>query len=70
MKQIKKTDGYEIYKKESGRFAIIDRKTKKPISADAKVKILLEHKLIKLTPAKPKAAPAAETPAAEAAPTA
>ena len=72
MKVIKKLDKHLIYKKNSGRFAVEDRATGKRLNAADKVAVLLEHKLIKLTPAKPKAAePTADAaPAADAAPTA
>ena len=75
MELIKKTDNYTIYKKKSGRYAV-KNKEKKYLSDKEKVEILLEEKLIKLSPRKKpeepaaKAAPAAEEPAAEAAPAA
>ena len=75
MELIKKTDNYTIYKKKSGRYAV-KNKEKKYLSDKEKVEILLEEKLIKLSPRKKpeepaaEAAPAAEEPAAEAAPAA
>ena len=73
MELIKKTDNYTIYKKKSGRYAVIN-KEKKYLSDKEKVEILLEEKLIKLSPRKKpeepaaEAAPAEEPAAAEAAP--
>ena len=69
MELIKKTDNYTIYKKKSGRYAV-KNKEKKYLSDKEKVEILLEEKLIKLSPRKKpeepaaEAAPAAEEPAA------
>ena len=51
MELVKKTDNYTIYKKKSGRYAVKD-KDKKYISDKDKEKILLEEKLIKLSPRK------------------
>ena len=72
MELIKKTDNYTIYKKKSGRYAV-KNKEKKYLSDKEKVEILLEEKLIKLSPRKKPEEPAAEAapaeePAAEAAP--
>jgi hypothetical protein len=69
MELIKKTDNYTIYKKKSGRYAV-KNKEKKYLSDKEKVEILLEEKLIKLSPRKKPEEPAAEEPAAEAAPAA
>ena len=63
MELIKKTDNYTIYKKKSGRYAV-KNKEKKYLSDKEKVEILLEEKLIKLSPRKKPEEPAA----AEAAP--
>ena len=51
MELIKKTDNYTIYKKKSGRYAV-KNKEKKYLSDKEKVEILLEEKLIKLSPRK------------------
>ena len=61
MELIKKTDNYTIYKKKSGRYAV-KNKEKKYLSDKEKVEILLEEKLIKLSPRKKpeEAAPAEE----------
>ena len=67
MELIKKTDNYTIYKKKSGRYAV-KNKEKKYLSDKEKVEILLEEKLIKLSPRKKPEEPAAKEPAAEAAP--
>ena len=71
MELIKKTDNYTIYKKKSGRYAV-KNKEKKYLSDKEKVEILLEEKLIKLSPRKKPeeaaAAAPAEEPAAAAAP--
>ena len=66
MELIKKTDNYTIYKKKSGRYAV-KNKEKKYLSDKEKVEILLEEKLIKLSPRKKPEEPAAEeaAPAAE-----
>ena len=64
MELIKKTDNYTIYKKKSGRYAV-KNKEKKYLSDKEKVEILLEEKLIKLSPRKKPEEPAAEEPAAE-----
>ena len=68
MELIKKTENYIIYKKKSGRYAV-KNKEKKYLSNKEKVEILLEEKLIKLSPRKKpeETAPAAEetAPAAE-----
>ena len=70
MELIKKTDNYTIYKKKSGRYAV-KNKEKKYLSDKEKVEILLEEKLIKLSPRKKPEEPAAEAaPAEEAAPAA
>lgn len=64
MEIAKKTKEYTVFKKNSGRYAVKNAKGEWVKAAD-KVKILLDHKLIKLTPAKPKAeAPAPEAAAA------
>ena len=72
MELIKKTENYIIYKKKSGRYAV-KNKEKKYLSNKEKVEILLEEKLIKLSPRKKpeETAPAAEetAPAAEEKPT-
>ena len=69
MELIKKTDNYTIYKKKSGRYAV-KNKEKKYLSDKEKVEILLEEKLIKLSPRKKPEEPAAEAAAEEAAPAA
>ena len=71
MELIKKTDNYTIYKKKSGRYAV-KNKEKKYLSDKEKVEILLEEKLIKLSPRKKPEEPAAEeaAPVEEAAPAA
>ena len=66
MELIKKTDNYTIYKKKSGRYAV-KNKEKKYLSDKEKVEILLEEKLIKLSPRKKPEEPAAEAAAEEAA---
>ena len=45
MKVIAKTDEYTIYQKRSERYAIMDS-SKSWVNGDAKITILLEHKLI------------------------
>ena len=57
-------DNYTIYKKKSGRYAVKD-KDKKYISDKDKEKILLEEKLIKLSPRKKPVEEKAEAPAEE-----
>ncbi len=64
METVKKTKDYTIYKKRSGRHAVINANSEW-VKADEKAKILLKEGLIKLTPAKKKDAPAAEAPAEE-----
>ena len=64
MELIKKTDNYTIYKKKSGRYAV-KNKEKKYLSDKEKVEILLEEKLIKLSPRKKPEEPAAEAAPAE-----
>jgi len=62
MEAIKKTKEYQIFKKRSGRHAILNTQNQW-LKADEKTKILLKEGLIKLTPAKKKeeaAAPAEE----------
>ena len=59
MELIKKTDNYTIYKKKSGRYAV-KNKEKKYLSDKEKVEILLEEKLIKLSPRKKPEEPAAQ----------
>ncbi len=71
MEKVKSTKEYTIFKKGSGRYAV-QNATGAFLKAEEKVKVLLDNKLIKLTPAKKKeeapapaaeAAPATETPA-------
>ena len=66
MKAVVRTDEYTIYQKRSERYAVRD-KNRAWINGDAKVAILLEHKLIEAP--KPKAPEPAveEAPAEEAA---
>jgi len=66
MDLVKRNKDIEIFKKGSGRYAILDRKTGKYINGEEKFKLLVNHKLSKVPAAKPKAekpAEAAETPA-------
>jgi len=66
MESVKKTAEYEILKKRSGRYAVrgADRNW---VSGDAKVKILLEEKLIKAPePKQPEPEPTEEEAPAEA----
>lgn len=70
MKRIKKLEGMEVYQKRSGRYAVKNTSSRQWLKAEDKIKVLLEQKLIKLTPPKPKAESApAETTPAETAPT-
>lgn len=55
MQQIKKTAEYAILQKNSGRYAVKDRKTKKMINGEAKEAILVREELVKLP--EPKAVP-------------
>lgn len=66
MEIAKKTKEHTIFKKKSGRFAV-QNAAGAFLKAEEKVKVLLDAKLIKLTPAKKKEEPKAEAPAAEAA---
>jgi hypothetical protein len=65
MQQIKKTDGYTIYQKKSGRYAVRG-KDKKFLHGEEKTRILLAEGLIKKPEPKPPA-PATETSEAESA---
>lgn len=68
MEEVKKTDQYIIYKKRNGRFGVRGNDRKWINGAD-KIKILVEHGLIKAAMPKapePEAAPEAEAPAQEA----
>ena len=67
MEKVKSTKEYTIFKKGSGRYAV-QNAAGQYLKAEEKVKVLLDNKLIKLTPAKKKEEPKAEAPAAEAAP--
>ena len=64
MEIIKKTKEATIYKKKSGRYAV-QNTAGTFLKAEEKVKVLLDNKLIKLTPAKKKEEPKAEAPATE-----
>ncbi|MCB0309309.1 MAG: hypothetical protein KDD48_08055, partial [Bdellovibrionales bacterium] len=64
MKSIKKLDAVEIFQKRSGRYAVKNKKSGKWLQGEEKVKILSEHKLIKLTAPKPKETPAQTAPEA------
>jgi len=67
MKAVVRTDEYTIYQKRSERYAVRD-KNRSWVNGDAKVAILLEHKLIEAPkPKAPAPEPAVEEPAAEAA---
>ena len=61
MELIKRNKEIEIYKKRSGRYAVIDRKTGTFVRGEDKFKLLVNHKLSKVPAAKPKAAPAEAT---------
>jgi hypothetical protein len=66
MEMVKENKEFKIYKKASGRYCVLDLKTRKYVNADKKVEVLLANGLIKLTPKKKEEAPAAEAaPAAE-----
>lgn len=61
MEKVKETKEYTVFKKPSGRFCVLDLKTRKYINAEKKVEILLANGLIKLMAKKKEAAaPAAE----------
>lgn len=69
MKVIAKTDEYTIYQKRNERYAVQDAK-RAWVNGDAKVAILLEHKLVeapKVKAPEPEPEPAAEAAAEEAA---
>ncbi|MDB5038744.1 MAG: hypothetical protein JWQ35_2272 [Bacteriovoracaceae bacterium] len=61
MEKVKTSAEYTIFKKRSGRYAILSNQ-KKYILGEEKIKILLKEKLITIEAPKPKAeaAPAAE----------
>lgn len=63
METLKKTKEYTVFKKRSGRFAVRNN-DRKFINGEEKAKILAKEKLIKLSVAKPKEAPAPEANAA------
>lgn len=63
MESVKKTKDFIIYKKRSGRHAVLDM-NQNFIKGEDKTKILLKEGLIKLSPKKKKEEPAAETPSA------
>jgi len=65
MEKVKKLNEFEIFKKRSGRHAVVNTKTQKMINGQEKADVLLKAGLIKLTPPKAKEAPAAEAPAAQ-----
>ncbi len=67
MEKVKSSGTFSIWKKRSGRFAVLDA-ANKFVKGEEKVKILLKEKLIKLTA--PKAKEAAPAEAQAAAPTA
>jgi len=67
MELIKKTDDYTIFKKRSGRYAV-KNKEKKYLSDKEKIEILLEEKLIKLSPRKKPIEKAEAAPVEEKAP--
>jgi len=65
MKVVARTDEYTIYQKRSERYAVQDS-GKGWINGDAKVAILLQHKLIEAPqPKAPEPEPEPEAPAAE-----
>ncbi len=60
MEKVKETKEHRILKKASGRYAVLDLKTRKYVHAAQKVEILLANGLIKLmAKKKEEAAPAA-----------
>jgi hypothetical protein len=65
MELVKKTADHSIFKKRSGRYCIQNPKGQWILAAD-KVRILVDHKLLKVEKAKPKAEPKAEAAPAEA----
>ena len=58
MQLVKKTDNHLIYKKRSGRFAVMTRK-KSYVNGEEKAKILLGAGLVKAAPKKAAPPPAA-----------
>lgn len=61
MEKVKDIEGYKIFKKGSGRYAVKDAKTGKYLNAEKKVELLQAQGLIKkMTPKKKEEAPAAE----------
>lgn len=65
MKVVARTDEYTVYQKRSERYAVQDA-NRKWINGDAKVAILLEHKLIQAPAVKaPEPEPAPEAEAAD-----
>lgn len=68
MQQVKKTAEYTIFQKKSGRYAVMARKTRKPINGEEKQNILVAEELIKLPdPKVVSAEPEAESTGEEAA---
>lgn len=65
MEKVKSTKEHTIYKKHSGRFGVQDAKGNW-VNGEAKIKVLLDAKLIKLTPKKKVEAPAEAAAPAEA----
>ncbi|ESQ14085.1 MAG TPA: hypothetical protein DDY14_14900 [Chromatiaceae bacterium] len=53
MEMIQKTQKNLIYKKRSGRYAVMDRRSKKWVNGDAKADILLAEALITRSEPKP-----------------
>ncbi len=64
MEKVKKVNEFEIFKKRSGRHAVLNTKTNKLVAGQEKAEVLLKAGVIKLTPPKAKEA-AAEAPAAQ-----
>lgn len=66
MQKVKKLNDFDIFKKRSGRHAVINSKTKGLLKGQEKIDVLLKAGLIKLTPPKAKeAAATTEAPAAQ-----
>ena len=45
MKLVKKTDGFYIFKRKDGRFAVLDN-NKNPINAEEKIRLLVQEELV------------------------
>jgi hypothetical protein len=64
MELVKKDANFSIFKKRSGRYCVQNPKGQ-ALHGEEKIKILVDHKLLKVEKAKPKAEPApAEAPKA------